>query len=145
MYTQFKCKKTVKSRNHSLVLFNPQIGLLSGATTLSQSEPGSDGSKGVLLIPQRSSISGTSSSDCLVSYPGHLLGGGSYPSAEVQSVYYTALALLDKKSFDLRESCHKFHKVSQLGKVHKEKKKTLNQIISGYKFKVTEEDFYLVW
>ncbi len=33
----------------------------------------------------------TSPSDCLVSYLGHSLGG-SYPSAEVQSVYSTAPA-----------------------------------------------------
>ena len=59
---------------------------LSGATTQSQSGPGSDGSKEVLRIPQSSSITGTSSSDCLVSYPGHLFGE-SYPSAELQSVY----------------------------------------------------------
>ena len=32
--------------------------------------------KGVLHIPQSSSIAGTSPSDCLVSYPGHSLGGG---------------------------------------------------------------------
>ena len=47
---------------------------LSGATTLSQSGTGSDGNEGVLCIPQSSSIIGTSPSDCLVSYPGHLLG-----------------------------------------------------------------------
>ena len=40
-----------------------------------QSEPGSDGKKGVLCIPQSSSITGTSTPDCLVSYPGHSLGG----------------------------------------------------------------------
>ena len=45
-----------------LVLFNP----LSG--------PGSDGNEGVLRIPQSSSITGTSPSDCSVSYPGHSLG-----------------------------------------------------------------------
>ena len=45
----------------------------------------------MLHIPQSFSITGTSPSDCLVSYLGHsLLGGGSYPSAEVQSVYSTA-------------------------------------------------------
>ena len=43
-------------------------------------------------IPQSSSIAGTSPSDCLVSYPGHSLGGGSYSSAEKQSVYSTAPA-----------------------------------------------------
>ena len=33
-----------------------------------------------------------SPSDCLVLYPGHTLGVESYPSAEAQSVYSTALA-----------------------------------------------------
>ena len=66
--------------------------VLSGATTLGQSEPGSNGNEGVLRIPQGPSITGTSPSDCLVSYPGHSLGVGSYPSAEVQSVYSTAPA-----------------------------------------------------
>ena len=40
---------------------------LSGATTLDQSGPGSDGSKGVLRILQSSSITGASPSDYLVS------------------------------------------------------------------------------
>ena len=71
-----------------LILFNPLIGPLSGATTPGQSEPWSNGNEKVLRIPQSSSIAGTSPSDCLVSYPGH----GSYPSAEVQSVYPTAPA-----------------------------------------------------
>ena len=35
---------------------------LSGATTLGQSWPGSDGNKGLLRIPQSSSITGTSPS-----------------------------------------------------------------------------------
>ena len=62
--------------------------MLSSVTTPGQSEPGSDDNEGVLCIPQSSSITGTSPSDCLVSYPGHwLAGGGSYRSAEVQSVY----------------------------------------------------------
>ncbi len=74
-----------------LVLFNPKIGPLSGATTLGQSGPGSDGNKGVLRIPQSSSIARTSPSDCLVSYPGHWWGRF-YPSAEKQSVYSTAPA-----------------------------------------------------
>ena len=64
---------------------------LSGATTLGQSGPGSNGNEVVLLIPQSSCITGTSPSDCLVSYLGHLLGE-SYPSAEKQSVYSTAPA-----------------------------------------------------
>ena len=44
------------------------------------------GSEGVLHIPQSSSITGTSPSDYLVSYPGHWLGL-SYPSAKMLSVY----------------------------------------------------------
>ena len=62
---------------------------LSGATTLDQSGPGTNGSEGVLRIPQSSSITGTSQSDFSMSYPGHSLVG-SYPTAEVQSVYSTA-------------------------------------------------------
>ena len=65
---------------------------LSGATTPGQSGPVSDGNEGVLHIPQSSSTAVTSLSDCLVSYPGHSFGGGSYPSAEKQSVYSTAPA-----------------------------------------------------
>ena len=60
---------------------------LSGATTLGQSGPESDGNKEVFRIPR------TSLTDCLVSYPGLSLGGwGAYPSVEVQSVYSTGPA-----------------------------------------------------
>ena len=64
---------------------------LSGVTTPSQSGPGSDGNEGVLRIPQSSSITGTSPSNCLVSYPGYSLGR-SYLSAELQLVYSTPQA-----------------------------------------------------
>ena len=64
---------------------------LTGATTPEKSGPVSDGNEGVLHIPQRSSITGNLPSDCLVSYPGHLLGVGNH-SAEKQSMYSTALA-----------------------------------------------------
>ena len=57
---------------------------LSGATTLGQSGPGSDGNEGVLHIPQSSNITGASPSDFLVSYRGHS-SGEFYPSAEKQS------------------------------------------------------------
>ena len=43
---------------------------LSGATTLGQSRPGSDGKKGILRIPQRSSINEPLPSNCFVSYQG---------------------------------------------------------------------------
>ena len=49
-----------------------------------QSGPGSSGNEGVLRVLQGPSITGTSPSDCLVSYPGHSWGG-SYTYAEVQS------------------------------------------------------------
>ena len=65
---------------------------LSGATTLGQIEPGSDGNEGVHHIPQSSSSTGTSPSDSLMSYPGHSLCGGSYSNAEMPSVYSTAPA-----------------------------------------------------
>ena len=64
---------------------------LSGATTPGQSELGSDSNKGILRIPQSSSITGTSPSNCLVSYLGHSFGG-TYPSAEKQSLYSIAPA-----------------------------------------------------
>ena len=67
---------------------------LSGATTLGQSGPGSDGNEGVLHIPQSYNITGPSLSDCLASYTGHSLRRESYSSAEVQSVYSTAPAHL---------------------------------------------------
>ena len=44
----------------------PRHRTLSGATTPDQSRPGSDGKESVLRIPQSSSITGKSSSDCLV-------------------------------------------------------------------------------
>ena len=64
---------------------------LSGVITPGQSGSGSRGNKGVVCIPQSSSIDGVSPSDCLVSYPGLSLVE-SYPSAEMHSVYSTAPA-----------------------------------------------------
>ena len=75
---------------------------LSGATTPGQSRPGSNGNERVLHIPQSFRIRALPSDalvsyprhlslDALVSYPGHSLVG-SYPSAEMQSVYSTAPA-----------------------------------------------------
>ena len=65
---------------------------LSGATTPGQSGPGRDANEGVLRIPQSPSTTGASSSDCLVSYPGHSLWWGAYPFVEMQSAYSTAPA-----------------------------------------------------
>ena len=55
---------------------------LSGATTLGQIRPENDGNEGVLRNPQSSSITLR-----LMLHPGHSLGGGSYPTAEMLSVY----------------------------------------------------------
>ena len=65
---------------------------LSGATTLSQSGPGSSANEGLPCILQSSSITRASPSDCFMSYPGHSFEEGLTPSAEMQSVYFTAPA-----------------------------------------------------
>ena len=63
---------------------------LLGATMLGQSGPGSNGNEGVLCIPQGPSITGTSSSDCLMSYPGHSLVEGVLPLCRgAVSVFYS--------------------------------------------------------
>ena len=54
-----------------------------------QSGPGSDGNKGVLHIPQSPRITGTSRSDCLVSNPGHSLGGVLPPCRGAVGVFYS--------------------------------------------------------
>ena len=64
---------------------------LSVATTLSQSGFQSNGNEGVLHIPQSSSITGASSSDCFVLYTGHSLVE-SYPSAVMPLLYSAAPA-----------------------------------------------------
>ena len=77
--------RTEQKRVKFMLYFSDATRLLSGATTPSKSGPGSDGNEEVLRNLQSSSFSGTSHSDCLVSYSGHLLGW-SFPSVEVQSV-----------------------------------------------------------
>ena len=72
-----------------IVSIKPIDRALSGATTPGQSGPGSDGNEGVLRILQSSSTVGTSPSDCLVSYPGHSLGGVLPPCRGAVSVFYS--------------------------------------------------------
>ena len=60
----------------------------SGATTPGQSGPGSNGNEGALRIPESSSSTGTSPSDCLVSYPGHSLGGILHLCRDAVGVFY---------------------------------------------------------
>ena len=91
---------------------------LSGATTPGQSGSGSNVNEGVLHILQSSSITGTSPSDFLVSYPGHWLGGGGgNPSADVHSVYSTAQVEWAKLRLDGLYSLFDFylpHSLNQL-------------------------------
>ena len=62
---------------------------LSGTTTPGQSGPGSDGNEEVLRISQSSSMTGTSPSYYVVSYPGYSRVG-SYSSAVAQvGVFYS--------------------------------------------------------
>ena len=63
-------------------------GTLIDTTTLGQSGLGNNGDEGVLHIPQ-SFITGASSSDCLISYPGHLVVM-SYPFAKLHLAYSIA-------------------------------------------------------
>ena len=62
---------------------------LSGATTPGQSGSESNSNEEVLYVSQISEV-GASSSDGLMSYPGHSLEE-SYPSLEMHSVYSTTL------------------------------------------------------
>ena len=68
----------------------PIYKTLSGATYPFQTGTENDDNKAVLRIPQSPCINWSSLSDCSMPYPVHLLGGGAYLSAEIQSAYSTA-------------------------------------------------------
>ena len=78
----------------------------SGATIPGQRGPGSNGNEGV----HRYSITGTSASDCLVSYPGLSLGS-SNPSVELQSVHSTVSA--NWASTNLKSTNNHIHMYTQ--------------------------------
>ena len=81
IYTQFKYKTT---------LFDLQIEPNQVLPLQARVDLGAMAIKGYRQSP---SITGASPSDCLVSYPGHsLVGWGSFPSAEMKSVYSIAPA-----------------------------------------------------
>ena len=84
------------------VVFNTLVGPLQVLPLPSLRWPGNNCNENILHIPQSSGIN-TSSSDVLVSYPGHLLELGCYLSAEMQSVYSTTLA---NWAYLNRMSCH---------------------------------------
>ena len=75
----------------SIVLLDLKDRTLSDATNPGQIGPESDGNEGVLHVSRSSRLTEASPSDCLMSYQGHWLRG-SYPSAEMQSMYSTAPA-----------------------------------------------------
>ena len=85
--------KPVKLRLKSLTLchiLHERRGLVNMDRTLPQNGPWSDGNEGVLRIPKSSSITGTSPSDCLVSYPGYSLVGDILPLCrEAVDVFYS--------------------------------------------------------
>ena len=70
----------------------PTDRTLSSATTPGQSWPGSDGSEVVLLIPQSSTITGTSPSDCSVSFPGYSLVGVLPLCRDAVDIFYSSAA-----------------------------------------------------
>ena len=89
---------------------------VSGSTTMGQSGHGSDGNEEVLCISLSSSITGTSPSDCLVSYLGHSLrGGGLTLCKEAVSVFDSSSQLANGneiclemiQSFDINENVAK--------------------------------------
>ena len=69
---------------------------LVGAINPGQSGPGSDGNEKVLYIPHSSRITGTSSSDCLVSYPGHSLWEGGLTPLTGQNIIAYEFLVLDR-------------------------------------------------
>ena len=101
------CKINVKTILFQTIQFSISIQFssiwpidrtLSGSATPGQREPKSDGNKGVLCIPQSYSITGTSPSDCLVSYPGHSLGD-SYPLQRCSQCILPPLLTEPKENF----------------------------------------------
>ena len=80
--------KTIHFNMSKQLFIWPLDSTISGVTTPGQNGPGSNGNKGVLCIPQSSSITGSTAWNVLVSYSGHLLGEF-HPSAKIQSVYFT--------------------------------------------------------
>ena len=61
---------------------------------------GVDGNERVLYIPQSSSITGTSPSDCLVSYPGYSLGEVLPLCRGAVSVFYSLKQLGNKTTLE---------------------------------------------
>ena len=100
-------------------------GTLSSSTTPGQSGQGCEGNVEVLRIPQSSSISGTSLSDCFVSYVGRSLLGILPLCREKRSVYSSApadwaklLIWIFNCSFGAKDSHHLFRCGSHCAHTH---------------------------
>ena len=78
---------------------------LSGPTIPGHSGPGRIGNEEVLRIPQSSSITGTSPSDCLVWYRGHSWEGVLSLCREAIGVFYSPSQLGDGRSENLTTYC----------------------------------------
>ena len=63
--------RDIRASRHDMMMMRPIDRTLSGGTTQSQSRPGSDDDEGVIRTPQRSTITGTSATNCFVTYLGH--------------------------------------------------------------------------
>ena len=109
----FKCSKWLN------ISFWPIDRTLTGTSTQGHSGSGSNWNEGVLCISQSSSITEASTSNCFVSYLGHLLGE-SYSSIEMQSVYSAAPVDL-ATGYSLKESylSAKMHLVYSVAPVDK--------------------------
>ena len=101
-FRSFACKLFILHRNtclnicwHPVQMSSTSIlpidRTLSSAITPGLSGAESDGNERVLCIPQSSSITGASPSDCFVSYPGHWLGGEGFllPYRKAVGVFYS--------------------------------------------------------
>ena len=115
--------------NSSIWLIDRNI---SDATTLGPSGFRSYGNEWLLRISQSSIISGASPSDCLVSYTGHSLVEGYYPSAEMQSVYSTAPANWAMQR--LFKNCDRVLTSSRLNKIKELRLTWMNVWIPFYFF-----------
>ena len=101
---------------------------LSSAITPGQSGAGSDGNKGVLRIPKISSITGTSPSYCLVSYPEHSLGGGLPLCRDAVSVFYSPKNKEIKREKRARKERRKERKRRKKEREKRKKKKERKRI-----------------
>ena len=99
---QFSQIVLIQTIKYALCSIQPIDRTLSGATTPGQGRDESNGNEGVLRIPQSSSITGTSPSDCLVSYTRTLIGVGVLPLCRgTVGVFYSRCILQSVYSFFL--------------------------------------------